>query len=67
MEKISNKEFKTTTLSGQMVISKTESGVDMVQGLPDNPVPGLVEPFSGMGHKQRHVRLYTQNPQKKQA
>ena len=50
MEKISNKEFKTTTLSGQMVISKTESGLDMVQGLPDNPVPGQVEPFSGMGH-----------------
>ena len=48
MEKNYNNEFKTTTLSGQMVISKTESGLDMV-------------------HKQRHVRLYTQNPQKKQA
>ena len=33
-----------------MVISQTESGVDMVQGLPDNPVPEQVKPFSGWGH-----------------
>ena len=45
-----NNEFKTTTLSGQMVISQTESGVDMIQGLPDNPVPEQVKPFSCWGH-----------------
>ena len=45
-----NNEFNTTTLSGQMVISQTESGVDMIQGLPDNPVPEQVKPFSCWGH-----------------
>ena len=33
-----------------MVISKTESGMDLVQVLPDNPCDGLVKPFSGTGH-----------------
>ena len=47
-----NNEIKTTTLSGQMVISQSESGVDMIQGLPDDPVPEQVKPFSGWGHMQ---------------
>ena len=40
------------TLSAQMVISKTESGMDLVQVLPDNPREGLVTPFNGTGHAQ---------------
>ena len=47
---IKDTSIETTTLSGLMVISQTESGVDMVQGLPDNPVPEQVKPFSGWGH-----------------
>ena len=43
---------KTTTLSAQMVISRSENGVDLVQVLPDNPCEGLVKPFSGAGHAQ---------------
>ena len=50
MKKASN--FKTTTLNAQMVISKTESGMDLVQVLPDNPCDGLVKPFSGAGQAQ---------------
>lgn len=50
MKKI--KDNKTTTLNAQMVISKTESGMDLVQVLPDNPREGLVTPFSGSGHAQ---------------
>ena len=46
------KKNNTTTLSAQMVISKTESGMDLVQVLPDNPREGLVKPFSGSGHAQ---------------
>lgn len=43
---------KTITLNAQMVISKTESGMDLVQVLPDNPCDGLVKPFSGAGQAQ---------------
>ena len=46
------KQEKTTTLNAQMVISKTESGMDLVQVMPDNPCEGLVTPFSGSGHAQ---------------
>ena len=46
------KEIKTTTLNAQMVISKTESGMDLIQVLPDDPREGLVMPFSGSGHAQ---------------
>ena len=46
------KNFKTTTLNAQMVISKTESGMDVIQVLPDDPSEGLVKPFSGTGHAQ---------------
>ena len=35
-----------------MVISKTESGMDLVQVLPDNPREGMVKPFNGTGHAQ---------------
>ena len=43
---------KTITLNAQMVISRSENGVDLVQVLPDNPCEGLVKPFSGLGHAQ---------------
>ena len=43
---------KTITLNAQMVISRSENGVDLVQVLPDNPCEGLVKPFSGMGQAQ---------------
>lgn len=45
-------KIKTTTLNAQMVISKTESGMDLIQVLPDDPREGLVKPFSGSGHAQ---------------
>ena len=47
-----NQENKTTTLNAQVAISKTESGMDLVQVMPDNPCEGLVKPFSGCGHGQ---------------
>jgi hypothetical protein len=43
---------KTTTLSAQVAISKSETGMDYVQVLPDNPCVGLVKPFRGLGHGQ---------------
>ena len=46
------KKNQTISLNAQMVISKTESGMDLVQVLPDNPCDGLVKPFSGTGHAQ---------------
>ena len=46
------KNNKTITLNAQMVISKTESGMDLIQVLPDDPREGLVKPFSGMGQAQ---------------
>ena len=49
---MSKKSFKTTTLSAQIAISKTETGMDYVQVLPDNPCVGQVKPFSGNGHAQ---------------
>ena len=47
-----NKTIKTTTLSAQVAVSKTESGMDYVQVLPDDPRVGLVGPFHGMGYGQ---------------
>ena len=35
-----------------MAVSKTESGMDYVQVLPDNPSVGLVTPFRGLGYGQ---------------
>ena len=46
------KDCKTTTLSAQVAVSKTEMGLDYVQVMPDNPRVGLVEPFHGMGYGQ---------------
>ena len=46
------KQEKSITLNAQMVISKTETGMDYVQVLPDNPREGMVKPFSGSGHAQ---------------
>ena len=43
---------KTITLNAQVAVSKTETGMDYVQVLPDNPCVGLVQPFSGPGHAQ---------------
>ena len=51
-KKNSNKAIKTTTLSAQVAVSKTECGMDYVQVLPDNPRVGLVKPFHGMGYGQ---------------
>ena len=35
-----------------MAVSKTESGMDYVQVMPDNPCVGLVKPFHGIGYGQ---------------
>ena len=43
---------KTITLNAQMVISRSENGLDLVQVTPENPCEGLVKPFSGSGHAQ---------------
>ena len=44
--------IKTTTLSAQVAISKSETGMDCVQVMPDDPRVGLVMPFSGWGRGQ---------------
>jgi hypothetical protein len=46
------KKNKTITLNAQVAVSKTESGMDYVQVLPDNPRVGLVLPFHGVGYGQ---------------
>ena len=46
------KKNKTITLNAQVAVSKTETGMDYVQVMPDNPRVGLVEPFHGMGYGQ---------------
>ena len=38
---------KTVTLNAQVAVSKTETGTNFVQVLPDNPRVGLVEAFRG--------------------
>ena len=54
MEKNNNKQnnIKTTTFNAQVAVSKTESGMDYLQVLPDNPRVGIVEPFHGWGKAQ---------------
>ena len=52
MKKNNNNIIKTTTLSAQVAISKTESGMDYVQVLPDNPRVGIAKPFNGWGKAQ---------------
>lgn len=49
---MSKKSIKTTTLSAQVAVSKTETGMDYVQVMPDNPRVGLTAPFHGMGYGQ---------------
>ena len=51
---MTKKTIKTTTLSAQVAISKSETGMDYVQVLPDNPCVGLVKPFRGLGYGQLH-------------
>ena len=43
---------KTVTLNAQVAISKTETGMNYVQVLPDNPCTGQVESFRGLGYGQ---------------
>ena len=43
---------KTTILSAEVAISKTETGMDYVQVMPDDPRVGLVKPFCGWGRGQ---------------
>ena len=43
---------KTITLSAMVAVSKTETGMDYVQVLPDNPSVGVVAPFHGRGYGQ---------------
>ena len=50
MKKNNNNIIKTTTLSAQVAISKTESGMEQV--LPDNPRVGIAKPFNGWGKAQ---------------
>ena len=42
----------TVTINGMMAVTKSESGLDYVQVLPDNPSVGLVKPFSAIGRGQ---------------
>lgn len=44
--------MKTTTLGAQMAVSRSESGMDYVQVLPDHPTPGQVDSFRGLGYGQ---------------
>ena len=46
------KAFKTKTLTATMAVTKTETGLDYVQVIPDNPCVGQVEKFHGMGYGQ---------------
>ena len=54
MKKIINREIvKTTTMSATMCVSEmNETGTNHVQVLPDEPCPGLVKPFRGLGYGQ---------------
>ena len=53
MKKNSNNNIiKTTTFNAQVAVSKTESGMDYVQVLPDNPRVGMIEAFHGFGYGQ---------------
>lgn len=54
MKKILKREvIKTTTMSATMCVTEMkETGTNHVQVLPDEPCPGLVEPFRGLGWGQ---------------
>ena len=49
---MTNTLMETIVLSAQVAISKTESGMNYVQVLPDNPRVGLVSPFCLHGRGQ---------------
>ena len=49
---MTKKSIKTTTLSAQVAVSKSDEGMDYVQVMPDNPRVGLVQPFIGWGRGQ---------------
>ena len=51
MKSIKNNQT-LVTLSAQVAVTETESGMDYVQVLPDNPRIGLVKPFCGRGRGQ---------------
>lgn len=42
----------TKTLKAIVAVSKTETGMDYVQVMPENPSVGLVKPFHGRGYGQ---------------
>ena len=46
------KKHETVTLDAEMAVTRTESGMDYVQVLPDHPSMGQVVPFSGWGRGQ---------------
>ena len=50
--KKNNNNIKTTTFNAQVAVSKTESGMDYLQVLPDNPRVGIAKPFCGWGKAQ---------------
>ena len=52
MKKNNNNNIKTKTFNAQVAVSKTESGMDYVQVLPDNPSVGMIEAFHGFGYGQ---------------
>ncbi len=47
-----NTFIKTRTLNALVAVSKSETGMDYVQVMPENPRVGLVEPFHGTGYGQ---------------
>ena len=47
--KTNKKVNKTVTVNGMMAVTKTETEMDYVQFLPDNPSTGQVEAFRGRG------------------
>ena len=61
---------KTVTLNAQVAITKTETGMNHVQVMPDNPCAGQVDAFRGLGYGQmlstgtfeftRHKRVRSQ-------
>ena len=52
MKKNNNNNIKTKTFNAQVAVSKTESGMDYIQVLPDNPRVGMIEAFHGFGYGQ---------------
>ena len=52
MKKNNNNNIKTKTFNAQVAVSKTESGMDYLQVLPDNPRVGMIEAFHGFGYGQ---------------